>query len=863
MSDFNFGIRLRAYTAQFGQRIRQAGVTTQQTFSQMATQARNARESIRRQFSSSANDVTPLSQGVASLTSRIIALGATYLGINALKNAIGGIINTGAKFEQLETQINTLMGSIEEGDKATEWIKEFAKTTPAELEGVTEGFIRLKAFGIDPMDGSYQAIVDQTSKLGFSQEKMEGVILAVGQAWSKQKLQGEEALQLIERGVPVWDLLAEATGRSSVEIQKMATAGKLGRKEIKLLLDEMGRSSAGAAETQMSTWNGMISNLTDTWTDFVNQIADAGVFEFAKTQLKEMLDLATAMAEDGRMAEAAQQISDYIVTAATRIKGYVVEVAADFDGLVNGAQKVMAGFSLAFNVFTAGVKAIAADVSRSISEILDALANGLEAANFDDAANNLREKAGAMAAVSNAFKEELAQDAKDIKAAWATLNNQSFDGAESGISDLKKASTQAKTQIVSDFDAIAAQADSTSEQIRNAFVSGINAAKTAEEVQQLVTEFRELGVDGRVATDHLVTGLSRVDGALQSVAKQAANAKSAVNGISVSNSGMSSYVEKLDEAAESQKEKTEATEADTAATKTNTAEVEKNGGAASASAERAGTMASYTYKLAGLARDQWVSMGQSMSDAFDGFVQRTQDYQKQITQSGNRTAGAFMYLMNNAYALAANQAERLVKRYNAQTKSAERFIEKLSDTTTATAEVVEQAERAVSNYDLLGDEQLSALRSAIAAVKAETDSLNDSLSSTLNTLRDELDSLNNDTLSIETRAYKNQLADLNEQLDRAQELGSKEAIKSAREAISLLKETYKIKKQAIVEEAASNISNNTSASPTSTPSAANTSTTSRTVNIQIGSKTQAISVADSASEAALINALEDIQAASL
>ncbi|MDO6575399.1 hypothetical protein, partial [Staphylococcus pasteuri_A] len=73
----------------------------------MATQARNARESIRRQFSSSANDVAPLSQGVASLTSRIIALGATYLGINALKNAIGGIINTGAKFEQLETQINT------------------------------------------------------------------------------------------------------------------------------------------------------------------------------------------------------------------------------------------------------------------------------------------------------------------------------------------------------------------------------------------------------------------------------------------------------------------------------------------------------------------------------------------------------------------------------------------------------------------------------------------------------------------------------------------------------------------------------------------------------------------------------------
>jgi tape measure domain-containing protein len=788
--------------------------------------------------------------GVDSLARRIIALGATYLGINTLKNAIGGIINTGAKFEQLETQINTLMGSIEEGDKATAWIKEFAKTTPADLEGVTNGFIKLKAFGIDPMNGSYQAIVDQTSKLGFTQEKMEGVILAVGQAWTKQKLQGEEALQLIERGVPVWDLLAEATGRSAVQLQEMATKGKLGRKEITLLIEQMGKASAGAAQSQMSTWNGMISNLQDSWTNFVGQIADAGVFEFAKAQLKEMLDLASQMAEDGRMAKAAQQISDYLVTTATRVKSYITEAVANFDALVAGAEKVVAGLSIVFNSFTAGVKAIGADVSQSLGEILEALANGLEAANLDDAAKSLREKSGAMQAVSKAFKEALAEDAEDIKKAWDKLNGQSFEGAKSAANSLANETEKAKSKIVSSFSEITSEANATSEELRNAFVNGINAAETTEEVAQLVEQFKALKREGRISTDDLVTGLSRVGGALKSLNEAAQAASSAVNGINVSNSGMSAYVDQLDEAAESQAKKTQATKDDTAATTANTEAVNKNAGDAAYAAEKASTMAGYTYKLAGLARDQWVAMGQSMADAFDGFVSKTQEYQKQITQYGNRTAHAFLYLMNNAYSQAADQADRLKKRYDAQNRSAERFIERLSDSSVATAELAEEAESALSRFDLLDDQTLSSLKSAIAAVKAETESLNSSLSSTLNNLRNELDSLNDDQLAIETRAYQNQLTGLQEQLERAQELGSTEAIKSAREAIQLLKETYRIKKQNIQDESSSSTRD-------STDTTSNT-TTSRTVNISIGGTTRSVAVADAASEASLLAALESV-----
>jgi len=411
----------------------------------------------------------------------------------------------------------------------------------------------------------------------------------------------------------------------------------------------------------------------------------------------------------------------------------------------------------------------------------------------------------------------------------------------------------AESQAVKSFTAITSNANTTSQAIKKAFTDSLNTATSIEQIKALVDQFKQLQQEGRVSASDLKAGLEQVDTALVDIADSARTAAATINGISLSNTGISSYLAELDQAKASQESKTEATQKDTSATTENTEAVTKNAGAAAAASERASTMAGYTYKLAGLARDQWVAMGQSMSDAFDKFVQRTQDYQKQITQSGNRTAGAFMYLMNNAYALAANQAEKLVKRYNAQTKSAERFISKLSDTSTATAELSEKAEKAISRFDLLGEEQLSTLRSAIAAVKAETDSLNESLASTLNSLRDELDGLNDDTLSIETRAYKNQLADLNEQLDKAQELGSKEAINSAREAIALLKETYSIKKENLAAETKqeSNTNNTVSNAGSNTGSS-----TSRTVNITVGGRAQAVSVTDQASEDALISALE-------
>lgn len=247
-------------------------------------------------------------KGVGSGFAVITALAtATGLAVNKL------MIGTAASFEKYKVQLESLEGSSEKAKKAMDWVADFAKDTPFQVKGVMNAFVRLRSFGLNPMDGAMQAIADQTAKLGGGQQELEGIILAVGKAWSKGKLQGEEAQMMIERGVPVWQLLADATGKTTEEIQALSQKGLLGRKSIKLLLDEMQRSSNGAAAKQMKTWNGMVSNLQDSWTRFVNLIAEEGAFDAIKGKLEQILKLVEEGFKNGELQKNAKQIGGYIV----------------------------------------------------------------------------------------------------------------------------------------------------------------------------------------------------------------------------------------------------------------------------------------------------------------------------------------------------------------------------------------------------------------------------------------------------------------------------------------------------------------------------------------------------------------------
>ncbi|EQB9058555.1 tape measure protein [Vibrio parahaemolyticus] len=295
----NLSGNLAAKARQYSSQVSTLGSKSQAAFQMMDSSARAA------------------SQGIDTFGNRAI-LGAGAVAIAFERT----FVKTAAEFERYQIMLNKLQGSEEGGARAMQWIEDFTQNTPYAVNEVTQAFVKLKAFGLDPMDGTMQAIADQASMMGGTAESVEGIALALGQAWTKGKLQGEEALQLLERGVPVWDYLVKASkelghnnglGLTAAQLQDMASKGELGRDVIKRLIEEMGKASEGSAKKQMETWSGMVSNMGDHWSIFQKDVMESGAFDVLKDELGGFLAQLDEMKKTGEYDEFVEKVGKDLV----------------------------------------------------------------------------------------------------------------------------------------------------------------------------------------------------------------------------------------------------------------------------------------------------------------------------------------------------------------------------------------------------------------------------------------------------------------------------------------------------------------------------------------------------------------------
>lgn len=359
-------------------------VAQQQQAARATENLQRARELLAQRSQSAGATERGYAQSLGTSAAKIAAIGAAAVGITSgvqlARSGLEQLISTAGKFQQLDVQLDSVFG--DQSTEALEEIQKFAQETPFQLQQVSEAFVKLKAFGLDPLDGTFQAISDQASKLGGLQETLTGITLALGQAWAKQKLQGEEILQLVERGVPVWDLLTRATGKNVQELQKLSEAGKLGRTEIKALIEQIGVSADGASARLADTLPGQINRLKGQWSEFLNLIANSGVLDYLQEQLSAVSEEVERMAASGELKAWAREIADAIVGAAQAIKGVtmflvehreaIIALAAAYAGfktvsLIGGLAAAFAGLATrvvaSTTAITAGTAATGAMVN--------------------------------------------------------------------------------------------------------------------------------------------------------------------------------------------------------------------------------------------------------------------------------------------------------------------------------------------------------------------------------------------------------------------------------------------------------------------------------------------------------------------
>jgi len=279
--------------------------------------------------------MAPIGQIAQSAGRGLLALGG-----GAVATA-GLVIKTGASFESLRARLKTVTGSTEAAAGAFALIKDFAKTTPFQVEDVTTAFVRLKSLGLDASKESLTSFGNLAAAQGKSIiDFIEAVADASTGEFERLKEFGIKASSQGDQVAFTFKGTTTTVGKNAEEIQAFLKG--LGETEF-----------AGAMADQMTTTSGAISNLKDTFSNFLDQVAQMGVLDEFKLLLSDLSGLAGGDGFAGVLAETLvngiKAVREWIGRLTEEdIRGFIESAAAALKGLVSAfelAAKAMEVFS--------------------------------------------------------------------------------------------------------------------------------------------------------------------------------------------------------------------------------------------------------------------------------------------------------------------------------------------------------------------------------------------------------------------------------------------------------------------------------------------------------------------------------------
>ena len=231
-------------------------------------------------------DATGATNALRGVQSRSVQLQRSFGGLQSQINKVVSalaLVGTSRfvffKTAELETQrksLEVLTGSVDKTNQIIKELQDFGAVTPFTSSELIEQTKLLKAFGFETDE-----LVDTTKRLadiaGTTGKDLRGIATAFGQIRAKGKLQQEENLQLLERGVNITKELERITGLSGEAFQKAQREGKIGAEEVNQALINLtneGGAFFKGASAQADTLNGKVSTLQDTVDTLARTIGD-------------------------------------------------------------------------------------------------------------------------------------------------------------------------------------------------------------------------------------------------------------------------------------------------------------------------------------------------------------------------------------------------------------------------------------------------------------------------------------------------------------------------------------------------------------------------------------------------------------
>lgn len=218
-------------------------------------------------FANSTDKASGKSLAGAIAQGTVMASVFSKLGSAALSAAEGFIssgIEYNAQIEKYTTGFTNMLGSAEAAQQVMSQIQEDAAKTPFDVASLTQANQYLISAG---ENASYardtvMALGDAVSATGGGNDELNRMSQNLQQIANTGKATAADIKQFAYAGIDVYGILADYTGKSTAEVQKMTISYDLLTQALQAASEEGGRYY-NSMDTQSQTMNGRVSTLKD------------------------------------------------------------------------------------------------------------------------------------------------------------------------------------------------------------------------------------------------------------------------------------------------------------------------------------------------------------------------------------------------------------------------------------------------------------------------------------------------------------------------------------------------------------------------------------------------------------------------
>ena len=244
----------------------------------MAKDIRVALELDNKQFNKGIQDSTKqVDKFGANSKKQMAAVAIAVAGATAAFAGLKKGLSIAADFQDLQSSLNTVFGSVDAGAAAFERVTDIASRTQFQITDITKAFIQLKGAGIDPTE---QTIMTFANAAAITTDQL-GAFQAAISLLSRTTAGGlglEELERLGDRGIPVYDILNEKLGITRLEISDVGKTAEGAAKIIEALGDGINERFGDALQNRLANTNQRISNFNDALSILANSLlSDANV----------------------------------------------------------------------------------------------------------------------------------------------------------------------------------------------------------------------------------------------------------------------------------------------------------------------------------------------------------------------------------------------------------------------------------------------------------------------------------------------------------------------------------------------------------------------------------------------------------